>query len=199
MTMLTKRAFDVISAGMALVVLSPVLLGVALAIRLRDGSPVLFRQRRVGRHGELFVLLKFRTMRPDAAPGGGLTIGDDPRVTPLGRFLRRHKVDELPQLVNVLKGDMSVVGPRPELEEFVAAYPDDYREILRLRPGLTDLASIKYRDEAALLAGSADPRRTYLEDVLPDKIRLAKEYLRTRSLALDLRVIARTLLRRDGS
>jgi lipopolysaccharide/colanic/teichoic acid biosynthesis glycosyltransferase len=196
---LIKRAFDVISAGLALLLLSPALLLVALAIRLRDGSPVLFRQRRVGRHGVPFVLLKFRTMRPDAASEGGLTIGKDPRVTPLGRFLRRHKVDELPQLVNVLKGDMSVVGPRPELEEFVAVYPDDYREILRLRPGLTDLASIKYRDEAALLVGSADPERTYLQEILPDKIRLAQQYLRSRSLTLDLRIIARTLLGGDGA
>lgn len=192
--MLVKRILDTVVAGVALVALLPILCVAAAAIRMLDGAPVLFRQERIGRCGVPFVMLKFHTMMATDHPGSGLTVGQDPRITSVGRILRRFKIDELPQLLNVLLGDMSLVGPRPELREFVLPFAGDYEEILQVRPGLTDLASIKYRDEASLLASSPDPRRTYLEEILPDKIRLAKEYVRSRSLALDLRIIATTLV-----
>lgn len=193
--MLAKRLFDLVASALAIVTLWPILLAVAAAIRVLDGPPVLFRQERVGRAGVPFVVLKFRTMRTDSRLERGFTAGVDPRITRLGRVLRKYKIDELPQLLNVLIGHMSLVGPRPELREFVELFADDYREILQVRPGLTDLASIKYRDEASLLAASPDPRRAYVEQILPDKIRLAREYVRSRSFLLDLRIAVRTLIR----
>jgi lipopolysaccharide/colanic/teichoic acid biosynthesis glycosyltransferase len=191
---LTKRLFDITSAALAMIVLLPAILLVAVIIRIVDGPPVLFRQERMGRAGVPFVVLKFRTMRVAPGKASGITVGGDTRITRLGILLRELKIDELPQLVNVLKGEMSVVGPRPELEEFVQMFDDDYREILQLRPGLTDLASIKYRNEASLLAASENPRRTYLEEILPDKILLAKQYVRSQSLALDLKIVTTTLI-----
>lgn len=192
--MMTKRLFDVIASALAIVALSPALLLIAVLIRVLDGRPVLFRQERTGRHGVPFTLLKFRTMAVTPDGSDGVTIGDDPRITRLGRLLRRFKLDELPQLMTVLKGEMSVVGPRPELEKYVRLFADDYREILRVRPGLTDPASLRYRSEASLLAASPDPERTYVEQILPDKLRLAREYVQGRSFALDLKVIAATLV-----
>ena len=141
------------------------------------------------------MVLKFRSMVQDAARKGGLiTFGEDPRITRFGRLLRKTKLDELPQLFNVLRGDMSLVGPRPEVRKYVEMFADDYAEILRVRPGITDLASIKYRDEASILGQAADPEKEYVRRVLPEKIRLAHEYLRRQSLRLDLAIIAGTLL-----
>jgi lipopolysaccharide/colanic/teichoic acid biosynthesis glycosyltransferase len=191
-----KRGFDLLAAGVGLVVLSPLLLLAAVAVRLDSRGPVLFVQRRVGRNFVPFNILKFRTMVVDAdRRGGQITSGNDARITRVGHWLRKLKIDELPQLINVVRGDMSLVGPRPEVPKYVERFRDDYATVLAVRPGLTDEASIKYRDEAAVLAGSDDPERAYVEQVLPDKIALAKDYVRQGSFAGDLRLILQTLLR----
>jgi lipopolysaccharide/colanic/teichoic acid biosynthesis glycosyltransferase len=154
----------------------------------------LFRQTRVGRGFRHFRIMKFRTMVNDAERlGGPLSVGADPRITRVGRALRRLKLDELPQLLNVLAGDMSLVGPRPEVPEYVERFRDEYEEILSIRPGLTDLASLKYRDESALLAAAADPAAEYVRVILPDKIRLGREYVRRASVMLDVSIILRTI------
>lgn len=189
-----KRLIDVVASAAGLVLVSPLLAAAAVAIKVTSPGPVLFHQERVGRGFRPFRILKLRTMhvRPPG-PHLQITAGGDPRVTRVGRMLRRLKIDELPQLVNVLRGDMSLVGPRPEVPQYVEMFRADYEEVLRCRPGITDLASIKYRDEEAVLAAAADPERAYVTTVLPDKIALAKEYVRTRSLGLDLQILARTL------
>ena len=193
---MAKRLFDMAFSLLALLLLCPLLLAVALWVRLDSPGPVFFRQQRVGRRGQLFDIYKFRTMHTGAeAMGPQITVGEDARITRAGAWLRRSKVDELPQFINVLRGDMSVVGPRPEVPRYVAQYPADVRDsVLSVRPGITDLASIEFRDESALLARSSDPERTYVEQILPAKLRHAQEYVRTRSLWLDLRIIARTVL-----
>ncbi|MBS0390900.1 MAG: sugar transferase [Proteobacteria bacterium] len=193
---MAKRLFDLVLAALALLLLCVPLLGVALWVRLDSPGPVLFRQRRVGRHGRPFDIYKFRTMVVDAqALGPQITIGADARITRAGRWLRRSKVDELPQLLNVLRGDMSLVGPRPEVPRYVALYPPDVRRaVLGVRPGITDLASIAFRDESSQLAQSTDPERTYVEQILPAKLDYAQRYVHSRSLWLDLRIIAWTIL-----
>jgi lipopolysaccharide/colanic/teichoic acid biosynthesis glycosyltransferase len=191
--MIVKRVFDISAAVVLLLILSPVMLVIAILVRLRDGSPVLFRQERVGRHGTNFEMLKFRSMRLEDHSAPPITIEGDTRITNLGRRLRATKLDELPQLINVVKGEMSFVGPRPELERYVDLFPDEYRRILAVRPGITDPASIEFRNEAALLAQYPDPERAYVEVILPQKIRLALEYVRSRSLLLDLRIMGRTV------
>jgi lipopolysaccharide/colanic/teichoic acid biosynthesis glycosyltransferase len=189
----TKRAFDIVSAAIGLALLAPLFLVVAAWIKLDSPGPVFFRQERIGRGGTPFRIHKFRTMRVEAA-GAALTVGADPRITRAGRFLRRTKIDELPQLIDVLRGDMSVVGPRPEVPRYVAAYPPALRtKVLSVRPGITDPASLQFRDESALLARAADPEREYREVVLPQKLRLAADYVDTASLGGDLRLIAATL------
>ncbi len=188
-----KRVFDLVGAGAGLLLLSPLLLLIALAVRLDSPGPVLFRQERVGRGGRTFRIHKFRTMRHGAA-GAAITVGADARITRVGAFLRRHKLDELPQLIDVLQGSMSLVGPRPEVPRYVALYPQAVREkVLSVRPGLTDLASIEYRDESEQLARAADPEHEYVHVVLPRKLALAQAYVEQASLATDLRLIARTL------
>ena len=190
-----KRGFDLLTAAAGLVVLSPLLLAIAAWIKLDSPGPVFFRQQRVGRHGVLFRIHKFRTMSI-AAPQRGpqLTVGADPRITGAGHFLRRTKLDELAQLFDVLAGSMSLVGPRPEVPRYVAMYPAALRDkILSVRPGITDLASIEYRDEAALLARASDPERTYVEEVMPAKLALAARYVDDMSLLNDLRLIGATL------
>jgi lipopolysaccharide/colanic/teichoic acid biosynthesis glycosyltransferase len=190
-----KRLFDIVMAGVGLVLVSPVLALVAIAVRLDSPGPVLFRQERVGRNFKAFWILKFRTMTTDAGPPGAqLTVGADPRITRVGRWLRKTKIDELPQLANVLVGDMSIVGPRPEVPKYVEMFRADYAVVLSVRPGLTDPASIKYRDEAALLAASANPEQEYICTVLPEKIAIARDYIARATFASDLAVIARTLL-----
>jgi lipopolysaccharide/colanic/teichoic acid biosynthesis glycosyltransferase len=191
-----KRAFDIVVAAVGLLLVAPLFLVVAALIKLDSRGPVFFRQERVGRGFRPFRIYKFRTMVQDASQRGGpLTSANDPRVTRVGRFLRKSKIDELPQLINVLKGEMSLVGPRPEVREYVELFRDDYREILKVRPGITDLASLKYRDEESWLAQWPDPDRAYVRHLLPDKIRLAKEYIETASFASDLHIIVRTLLK----
>jgi len=187
-----KRLLDMLAASAALLVLAPLFGAVALAIKLDSPGSVFFTQQRIGKSFRPFWIFKFRTMTqadPTALP---LTVGADPRITRVGAFLRRSKIDELPQLLNILKGDMTLVGPRPEVPRYVEAFRRDYEEILTVRPGLTDLASLKYRDESALLARSSDPEEEYLKRVLPDKIRLGKEYIRRSSLIYDLNLIGKT-------
>lgn len=197
--MFGKRMLDLLGAGLGLLLLAPLLLLIALAIKLDGPGPVFFRQERVGRHGRLFRIHKFRSMVADAPQRGpGLTVGADARITRVGALLRRHKLDELPQLIDVLQGTMSLVGPRPELPRYVARYAElvgvaTRDRILSVRPGLTDPASLAYRDEAALLAGAADPERTYLQHILPRKLALAEAYVARAGLGSDLRLIARTL------
>ena len=188
-----KRLFDIIVAGAGLLLLAPLFAGVAMLIKLDSPGPVFFKQKRIGRGFRPFWIYKFRTMRHDAAENMQLTVGADSRITRIGGFLRRSKLDELPQLFNILVGDMTLVGPRPEVPRYVEAFHRDYQEILTVRPGLTDLASLKYRDEAALLGQSADPEQEYLHRVLPDKIRLGKEYIRCSSLAFDMNLIVKTV------
>lgn len=187
-----KRSFDLVASAGGLVLLSPVLLGCALAVKASSPGPVLFRQERMGRGFRPFQLLKFRSMTHGSA-GAQVTSAGDRRITPVGRLLRKLKLDELPQLVNVLRGDMSLVGPRPEVRKYVEPFRADYVRILEVRPGITDFAAIEYRDEEAILARSADPERAYVEEVLPAKIRLYYKYLDQRSFLVDLALIFRTL------
>jgi lipopolysaccharide/colanic/teichoic acid biosynthesis glycosyltransferase len=190
-----KRLFDVLGAAVSLMLLAPLMLLVAVAVRLDSPGPVLFRQERVGRHGRPFRIHKFRTMQVDATGRGPLlTASGDPRVTRVGAALRRHRLDELPQLVDVLKGDMSLVGPRPEVPRYVALYPPDLRErVLAVRPGITDPSSLDFLDEGELLARAADPEREYVDVILPRKLRRAADYADRATFATDLRVIGRTL------
>lgn len=189
-----KRGVDLLCAVAGLLLLSPLFVAVALSIRLDSPGPVFFRQERVGRGGRLFRIHKFRTMVVDAPTlGPGLTIGEDARITRVGRWLRRTKIDELPQLLDVLTGRMSLVGPRPELPRYVAFYPPALRALLLgVRPGITDPASLRYADEASLLAAAADPEREYREVLLPAKLQVSADYLRRATLASDLAVLART-------
>lgn len=191
-----KRAFDLVFSSVALLILAPLLLAVAGWIRFDSPGPVFFRQVRVGRDGREFRIYKFRTMRVDAERRGPqITVGVDPRITGPGHLLRKYKLDELPQFLNVLLGDMSVVGPRPEVPRYVALYPAQLRGcVLSVRPGITDLASIEYRDENDLLGRSTNPERTYVEQVLPAKLALCERYVRSRSFTGDLRIILRTFI-----
>lgn len=189
-----KPLLDAVAALAGLVVLSPLFLLIAAAVALGDPGPVFFRHERVGRGFRRFAVLKFRTMRSGTA-GAPITKGGDPRVTGVGRFLRRTKLDELPQLLNVLRGEMSLVGPRPEVPRYVEEFRRDYEEILSVRPGLTDYAAIEFRDEEAVLASYPDPEEGYVREVLPAKIALYRRYLREMGLATDLRILWKTALR----
>lgn len=190
----SKRTFDVIASVAGLVALSPLLLLIAAAIVAEDRGPALFRQVRVGRGARPFRMLKFRTMVVDADKlGPGLTVGADPRITRVGRFLRRTKLDELPQLLNVLRGEMSFVGPRPEVPRYVALYSPVQRRVLALTPGITDPASAEYVDESALLGRAPDPERLYVDVLMPRKLALNLEYAERATLGSDIAVILRTL------
>ncbi|MEW4527104.1 sugar transferase [Maioricimonas sp. JC845] len=191
-----KRLFDITFSAIGLILLSPLLLMVALLVRVTSKGPIFFCQERMGRNFKPFQIYKFRTMVVDAPKlGGQITAGRDPRITTVGHFLRATKIDEMPQLFNVLRGDMSFVGPRPEVPRYVEQFRDDYLELLKVRPGITDIASLKYRHESELLGASSDPEATYVNEVLPDKIALGKEYLQRQSLGLDLQLIVKTVLR----
>ncbi len=197
-----KRLFDLLVASLALLTLSPLLVVLAVLVRLDSPGPVFFRQERVGRHGRPFRIHKFRTMVADApARGLPLTVGEDRRVTRVGGWLRDRRLDELPQLIDVLAGDMSLVGPRPEVPRYVAHYPPGLRErALSVRPGITDPASLAFADEATLLAAAADPEREYIERILPRKLQQAADYADRATLWTDLGVLLRSvqLLLRGG-
>ena len=192
-SLLLKRLFDIAASGIGLLLLAPLLLGIAVWIKRDSPGPVFFRQERIGRNGQPFRIYKFRSMRQDNT-GLQITVGEDARITRSGRFIRAYKLDELPQLINVLLGDMSLVGPRPEVPRYVALYPADVRaEVLSVRPGITDLASVQYRSESTLLAQSSNPEQTYVDTILPAKLALCRQYVRERSFWLDLRIIGMTL------
>lgn len=187
-----KRLLDLFLVLPALLVISPLLFVISLLIRIAEGSPVFYHQERIGRQGKPFTLVKFRTMVTGAEHLGSVTTASDSRITPLGRFLRKTKLDELPQLWNVLKGDMSLVGPRPEVPEYARRLTGEAAQILAVRPGITSLASLVFRHEEQLLAAAPDPKKYNDEVLFPEKIRLNLEYVRTCSLKQDLLLIART-------
>ncbi|MFQ5568407.1 MAG: sugar transferase [Rhodothermales bacterium] len=188
-----KRLFDVLASAAGLILLSPLIVAVAVAVKLYDRGPVLYKSLRIGKGGRRFHLFKFRTMVVDAdRQGPGITTARDPRVTPVGRFLRRYKLDELPQLIHVLKGEMSFVGPRPEDPRYVARYTPDQRRVLAARPGITGIASLAYRREEELLVGP-DWERLYCEEILPAKLALELDYLSRRTFWSDIGLILQTL------
>ncbi len=190
----TKRIVDVLGASAGLVVLSPLFLALAILIKLSDGGPVFFLQERIGKGGRPFRLRKFRTMVPNAERiGGQLTVGGDARITPMGRRLRGTKLDELPQLLNVLVGEMSLVGPRPEVPRYVALYNAEQRKVLALTPGITDPASVRYRDESDQLARASDPETEYVQTIMPEKLRINMKYASESNVWKDLVVILQTV------
>jgi lipopolysaccharide/colanic/teichoic acid biosynthesis glycosyltransferase len=198
-----KRAFDVALASLGLILLSPVIAAIAMRIRIDRDGPVLYGGTRVGLGGKEFKILKFRTMVTDAdRVGGPNTPDDDPRLTRTGRVLRRHKLDELPQLLNVLGGSMSFVGPRPQVPEEVAGYTDEERLLLTVRPGITDWASLRFHNEGEILKSQPDPDRAYAELIRPEKMRLGLQYVRRGTLRDDVKILLRTValpLRRRSS
>lgn len=191
---MAKRLFDIVCVIPGLLVLAPVFLLLAVCIKLDSTGPVFFRQERVGQYGKPFHILKFRTMFDNPAGKGlKITVGNDQRITPVGSFLRKFKLDEFPQLLNVLKGEMSLVGPRPEVPEYVIEYPDDMRQIvLSVKPGITDMASIEYRNESEQLVDAEDPHKEYVEKILPIKLEHYRNYAINRNLWLDLIIILKT-------
>lgn len=192
--MIAKRLFDLLASAVGLMVLAPLLVCIAAAIKIESPGPVFFRQERVGRDGKIFAIHKFRTMRVGAEREGPLvTVGRDARITKIGTVLRKYKLDELAQLIDVLYGDMSLVGPRPEVPRYVAKYPVDIRKIvLSVRPGITDRASIEYKDENEILDLAEDPQYAYIHEVLPTKLRYYVDYVQTRSFWGDIMLIFAT-------
>jgi lipopolysaccharide/colanic/teichoic acid biosynthesis glycosyltransferase len=189
-----KRFFDIAFSSVGLFLFSPLLLTIAIFIKKEDGGPVFYRGVRVGRYGKPFRIFKFRTMVLNADKmGGPSTADDDPRITRIGKFLRKYKLDELSQLINVLKGEMSFVGPRPEVQHYVDMYSEEEKIILNVKPGITDWASLWNPDEGAVLAGSPDPEKTYMEKIRPEKLRLQLEYVRKRSFWADIIILFQTL------
>ena len=195
MQLALKRLMDVVISGGALLVIWPVLLLIALAIKIDDPGPVFYRQVRVGKDGKEFRIYKFRTMVVDADKKGlAITVGRDRRITRMGAILRKTKLDELAQLINVFTGEMSFVGPRPEVPKYVNMYTPYQRQVLLVRPGITDYASIAYRNENDLLEGAEDPEKMYIEKIMPDKIELNMKYLREISPIADIRLILSTIV-----
>ena len=191
-----KRAFDIICSGLGIIVLSPVLIIIAILIKKGSDGPVFFKQIRVGEKGRNFEILKYRTMVVDAEKlGRQITVGNDNRITKIGGFLRKYKLDELPQLFNVFKGDMSLVGPRPEVPRYVELYNEEQRKVLEVKPGITDLASIQYRDENALLGTAEDPDDMYINTIMPDKLALNLEYIRKSNIFFDIYIIINTIIK----
>jgi len=191
---LWKRSFDVCISSIGLLLLSPFFLVIAAVIKLDSSGPVFFRQERIGYGFDKFRICKFRTMVVDAPKKGNLlTAFNDDRITKVGRLLRKAKIDEMPQLFNVLLGDMTLVGPRPEVEKYVRLFTDDYRQVLKIRPGITDLASLKYRNESEMLRFAENAEEEYITRVLSDKIALAKEYVRRSSFFFDISLILKTV------
>ena len=191
-----KRLFDIVVSTLILVCFLPVGLLIALLIAIESRGGIFYRQQRVGQHGTTFRLWKFRTMRKNADRLGQLTVGmRDPRITRVGLFIRKVKLDEFPQFLNVLSGEMSIVGPRPEVQEYVDLYTEEQRVILSIKPGITDYASLEYFKENELLGQSADPRKTYIEEVMPAKIELNKRYLANPTVGHDLKIMWLTFMK----
>lgn len=190
-----KRLFDVFASLCGLIVLSPLFVVLAIWIKLDSEGPIFYKQTRVGRNNKDFHLYKFRSMRVGADKQGLITIGDrDNRVTKSGYFIRKYKLDEFPQLINVLKGDMSLVGPRPEVRKYVAMYTPEQMRVLNVRPGITDIASITYRNESEILSHVEDPEKYYVEVIMQDKLRLNLEYVKNQSLLYDIKLICKTFV-----
>lgn len=194
--MIAKRIFDIFFSLIGLLVLSPFLILISLFIIIGSGLPIFYIQKRVGRYDVDFGLFKFRTMKKNADKAGLLTVGGrDPRITCIGYYLRKYKLDELPQLLNVLFGNMSLVGPRPEVRKYVDMYTAEQKEVLKVRPGITDFASLEYFEENELLANSKDPEQTYIKEVMPAKLQLNKKYVSQMGLGTDFKIIFKTLKR----
>jgi len=192
--MTVKRAFDLIFSTIGILILSPVFLIVAIIIKIDSKGPIYFRQDRVGKNNKVFQIHKFRTMEINSESLGKLTIGEDKRITNFGRWLRKNKIDELPQLIDVLYGKMSIVGPRPELKEYVDTYPEDIKKkILSVKPGITDYASITMTDESLLLASQKNPQEAYINNILPKKLSLSAKYVDNKNIFLDVKIIFLTL------
>ena len=193
---MAKRLFDIVSSGIGLLCLAPVFVVMAIWIKLDSRGPVFYRQTRVGRYGRDFRIFKFRSMRVGSDKGRQITVRErDPRITRSGYFIRRYKIDELPQLINVFLGDMSVVGPRPEVRKYVDLYSEEQRKVFQVRPGITDLASIKYRNENELLSQVDDPDTYYIDVIMPDKLAINLEYIRHQSFMGDIKIIFNTLFK----
>tara|TARA_B100001059_G_scaffold173204_1_gene173415 strand:- start:1705 stop:2295 length:591 start_codon:yes stop_codon:yes gene_type:complete len=191
-----KRAFDFLFSLFILVLFFPIGLVISILILFSSPGGIFYIQERIGKQALPFKLYKFRSMRVDADQSGKLTVGmKDPRITSVGVFIRKYKLDEFPQFINVLKGEMSIVGPRPEVREFVALYTDKQKKVLEVKPGITDYASIEYFNENELLAVSDDPKKTYVEDIMPNKIKINQKYLANPTLSHDLKIIFKTILR----
>ena len=193
---MAKRLFDIVSSGIGLLCLAPVFVVMAIWIKLDSRGPVFYRQTRVGRYGRDFRIFKFRSMRVGSDKGRQITVGERaPRITRSGYFIRRYKIDELPQLINVFLGDMSIVGPRPEVRKYVDLYSEEQRKVFQVRPGITDLASIKYRNENELLSQVDDPDTYYIDVIMPDKLAINLEYIRHQSFMGDIKIIFNTLFK----
>ena len=191
-----KRIFDIICSSLGLIVLSPMLIIVTILIKKGSDGPVFFKQIRVGENEKEFLILKFRTMVVDAEKlGKQITIGNDSRITKIGAFLRKYKLDELPQLINVFKGEMSLVGPRPEVPRYVKLYTEEQKEVLKIKPGITDLASLRYKDENDLLGDKQDPEAFYINTVMPDKLSLNLEYMKNNNVIFDIYIIIKTIVK----
>nr|WP_286433562.1 sugar transferase [Myroides odoratimimus] len=190
---MVKRIFDIISSGIGLIMLSPIFLFLAIWIKVDSQGPVFYKQVRVGKNGKDFKIFKFRSMRQGSDKQGLITVGGrDPRVTNSGYYIRKYKLDEFPQLINVFVGDMSVVGPRPEVRKYVDLYNEEQLRVLSVRPGITDIASIKYRNENELLEKAEDPDKTYIEEIMPDKLKYNLEYINNASFIYDIKLIFET-------
>lgn len=188
-----KRIFDIVASGLGLIAMSPLFAVLAVWIKCDSRGPVFYRQTRVGKDNKDFRLFKFRSMRPDSDKLGLITVGGhDPRVTRSGYYIRKYKLDEFPQLINVFLGDMSLVGPRPEVRKYVDMYSPEQMRVLSVRPGITSLASIRYRNENEILAAAADPDRCYIEQVMPDKLAIDLQYVEKASLWNDIKLIFST-------
>ena len=188
-----KRIFDIISSLFGLILLAPFMIIIAILIKIDSKGPVFFKQVRVTRNGREFKIFKYRTMRVGSDKYSQITIGTDSRITKVGDFLRKYKLDEIPQLINVLLGDMSLVGPRPEVPKYVALYTEEQREILKVRAGITDYASIEFSNENDILANEVDPEKAYIEKIMPKKIELNKKYLSEISVIIDIKIILLTI------
>lgn len=188
-----KRLFDILSSLAVLLLCLPFLIIISIIISIESRGGVIFSQVRVGKDGREFKLYKLRSMRVNTEKSGQLTVGADARITKTGRFIRKFKLDELPQLINIIIGDMSVVGPRPEVPKYVALYTDEQRKVLSVRPGLTDYASIQYINENEVLGESKDPEKTYIAEVMPAKLQLNLKYVEEQSFATDLKLIFKTI------
>ncbi|EIF2086634.1 sugar transferase [Clostridium perfringens] len=192
---IAKRMFDLFFSLIGIIITIPIFILVSIMIKLTSKGPIIFKQERVGKNKKIFYIYKFRTMTDcdDRASDRQVTVINDQRITRIGRILRKYKIDELPQLYNVLKGDMSFVGPRPEVKKYVKFYEEEYDEILKIKPGITDLASIEYIDENTIISKYSDPEKIYIEEVLPKKLMLNKRYIEEMSIKNDILLILKTI------